>query len=525
MESDTRPESTPEPEGTTGPGGTTGPDEAPSHLVLLRLSGDIGTKAKATHARFVARLLRNVADALRAEGIRARISPTRSRILVEADRAEAVQVLARVHGLQTVSLAVRRPAHRLEDVVAAGVELFAERVRGRHFAVRARPVGDRASIGLGSREVEVALGAALLPHAAGVRLDDPEVTAFVELSRGEAFFFLERVAAPGGLPLGASGRAVALVSGGFDSAVAAWMLLKRGVALDYVFCNLGGAVHQLGVLRVMKVIADRWSYGTRPRLHAIDFQPLAESIQADTHPRYWQVLLKRMMLRAAEAVARAPRAGRPAAAIVTGDALGQVSSQTLANLAAIGSATSLPLLRPLVGLNKEEILVVAKRIGTHDLSVVVGEYCALVPTRPTTEARDDVVRAEEAKLDAGALERAVAARRVFDLRSLDVEAEAIPGLDVDVIPDGAVVLDLRSRAAFAGWHWPEALHLDFAHALAALPKLPPHHRYVVYCEFGLKSADLAERMRKSGLDASHVRGGLKRVLALARERGVATPDL
>jgi thiamine biosynthesis protein ThiI len=391
--------------------------------------------------------------------------------------------------------------------------------------VRAKPVGDRASIRLGSREVERALGAALLPFSAGVNLDAPEVTAFVELTRDEAFFFPERVAAPGGLPLGVEGRAVALVSGGFDSAVAAWMMLKRGVALDYVFCNLGGATHQLGVLRVMKVIADRWSYGTRPRLHAVDFQPLAEALQAHTHPRYWQVLLKRMMVRAAEAVARAPRGGRPAGAIVTGEALGQVSSQTLTNLAVISQATSFPILRPLVGLNKDEILPIAKRIGTHDLSAVVGEYCALVPMRPATEAHLDVVLAEEARLDAGALERAVAARRVFDLRSVDPESEGQPGLEVDTVADDATLIDLRSRAAFAGWHWPGAVRLDFAEAIAAVPSLPADRRYLVCCEFGLKSADLAERMRKAGLDAAHLRGGLRRLIALARERGIDTPEL
>ena len=486
------------------------------HLVLVRLSGDIGTKARGTRARFVARLQRNVHDALRSAGIEGRLVTTRSRIFLQASSSEATAVLARVPGIQSVSLALRVPERPLEGLVARGVEVFGERVRGRRFAVRAKRVGSRATGCLATREVEVALGRALLADAAGVDLDAPEVTAFVELCEGTAYFFPERVAAPGGLPLGVEGRAVALVSGGFDSAVAAWLVQKRGVALDHVFCNLGGAAHELGVLRVMKVVAERWSYGTRPHLHAIDFQPLAEELQAKTQPRYWQVLLKRLMLRAADAVARERRA----LAIVTGEALGQVSSQTLANLAAISGATSLPILRPVVGLNKDEILEIARRLGTFDLSSVVGEYCALVPTRPATEARSEAVEIEEAKLDRARLEAAIVARKVIDLRSVDPESFGLAGLETDAIPAGATVLDLRSRSQFDSWHWPGALWLEFAHALTALPKLSADMRYVAYCEFGLKSAHLAEAMRKQGLDAVHVRGGLRRVRELA-QRGAA----
>jgi thiamine biosynthesis protein ThiI len=118
-------------------------------------------------------------------------------------------------------------------------------------------------------------------------------------------------------------------------------MLRRGVRVDYAFCNLGGETHQLGVLRVAKLLADRWSYGDRPRLHAIDFAAVADELRARTQPRYWQILLKRMMLRAAARVLRERRAS----AIVTGDAVGQVSSQTLPNLAVISRATSEAILR------------------------------------------------------------------------------------------------------------------------------------------------------------------------------------
>jgi thiamine biosynthesis protein ThiI len=262
------------------------------------------------------------------------------------------------------------------------------------------------------------------------------------------------------------------------------------------------------VLRVMKVLADRWSHGTRPRLHGVDFGGVAAQLRERTEPRYWQVLLKREMLRAAELVAR----GGPAAAIVTGEAVGQVSSQTLPNLAVISEATRLPILRPLVGFNKDEIIARAHEIGTGELSAVVQEYCAMLPRRPATAAGLDDVREQESRLDPTVLERAVAERAVFDLVTLDPQAEGLPELEVEGVPPDATLIDLRSRGAFRAWHLPGALQLGFAEALRAHPSFDKTQRYVLVCEFGLKSAHLAELMRKAGFEAFHVRGGIQTLM-------------
>jgi thiamine biosynthesis protein ThiI len=495
--------------------------DSPRTVVLLRFSGEIATKAKPTRHRFEARLLRNVRDALRAAGIEASLSRTRNRVLVDTRDARAADVLARVFGVQSLAFATVFPAEKHDELVRIATDHFRDAVAGKRFAVRARRVGDRTRIALDSRALERAIGTALLPHAARVDLDHPEVTASVELHEGNAYLFAGELRGPAGLPLGIEGGAIALLSGGFDSAVAAWQLLRRGVRLDYLFCNLGGRVHEMGVLRVAKVLADRWSYGDFPHLHAIDFEAVAAEIRAKTRPRYWQVILKRQMLRAAEAVA----IERRAEALVTGDAVGQVSSQTLSNLAAISQAASLPILRPLVGANKDEIIRLAELIGTAQLSAVVGEYCAMAASRPATTSRAAVIADEEAKLDPAVLAAAIERRSVLDLRSLDVESRGIPELEVTAIAPDAIVIDLRSRPAFAAWHWPGALQLDFDRALAAWRSFARDRRYVLYCEFGLKSAAVAERMRAEGFEASHFRGGLKGLVAHARAVGGAGPEL
>jgi len=484
-----------------GPAPTT--PERP-YVFLVRLSGELSIKAKGTRHRFTTRLVANLEDALTSSGIDFRLVRTWSRLFVTASSPEADAALARVFGVCSVSRVEPRAWETLDDVLRHGEEIFAPRVAGKAFAVRARRV-ERQRIPFRSADVERELGTRLLPHAARVDLGSPEVTAHVELHAGLAYFFSDSVPGPDGLPLGQGGRAVSLVSGGFDSVVASWLLLRRGLQLEYVFCNLGGAPHRDGTLAVMKVLADRWSYGDRPRFHMVDFQPLVVELEERCPPALWQVVLKRQMLRAAEQVARAVGA----AAIVTGESVGQVSSQTLQNLAVISRATELPVLRPLCGANKEEIFTYARHIGSFDLSAKVPEYCALTRDHPATRASFKQVNEAEAQLDLGRVGHQVRERMLVDLRALDLERAAATSCEVESVPEGAVVVDLRSSEAFRAWHYPEALRLDYFEALKAWPQLERGRVYVFYCEVGIKSAHLAEVMREAGFESYHLKDGLK----------------
>lgn len=478
------------------------------YVFLVRLSGELSIKAKATRNRFTNTLKRNLVDAMRAEGIDAEVRRSWSRIYVTASSEDAGEAAARVFGVNSVSRVEVRRWDRYEEVLDAGEEVFAPLLEGRKFAVRASR-GDKRAIPFRSGDVERALGARLLPHAAGVDLGSPEVTAHVEVQVGHVYFFSTSVPGPAGLPLGEGGRALSLVSGGFDSIVASWLLLRRGVELDYLFCNLGGTPHLEGTLQVLKVLADRWSYGARPRLHIVDFQPVVEELEAKVKPRYWQVVLKRQMVRAAERIARQGTAG----AIVTGEAVGQVSSQTLPNLAVISEATVLPILRPLVAANKEEIFEWARKIGSFDLSAKVPEYCALVHEQPATKAsRKRIAEAEEA-LDLDALSHRVDERTILGLRDLDLDRlAAAQASGKDHVPEGATVVDLRSPAGFNSWHYPGAVRLDYFEALKAYRSFDRGKTYLFYCEVAIKSAHVAELMRAEGFSAYHFDGGLKNLM-------------
>ncbi len=211
-----------------------------------------------------------------------------------------------------------------------------------------------------------------------------------------------------------------------------------------------------------------------------------------------------------------------ALALATGEAIGQVSSQTLENLVAIESGAPMPVLRPLIGFDKSEIIALARKVGTYELSAKVPEYCALQGRAPATAARAADLDAAEQSLDLDAFTAAVAESPKLDLRVRRPAVSADP-LALDHVPEGAVVIDLRSPAAFAAWHYPDAIRMDYVEALRAHAHVDASPTYLVCCEVEFKSADLAERLRGAGRRAHYFAGGTGRLLKWMVGRELVDP--
>jgi thiamine biosynthesis protein ThiI len=244
---------------------------------------------------------------------------------------------------------------------------------------------------------------ARIKEATGARVDleGAALTVAVDVLPGRALFSLEKLRGAGGLPTGTSGRVLALLSGGIDSPVAAWRLMRRGCRVDFVHFHGTPFQDRTSQEKARELVRLLVPWELEADLHLVPFGEVQRQIVAAVRRPIRVVLYRRMMLRIAEALARAHRAE----ALVTGDSLGQVASQTLGNLAVIGSVAGLPVLRPLIGMDKQEIADEAARIGTFETSIVPDEDCCqlFVPRHPATRAQPEEVLAAERPLDVPAL--------------------------------------------------------------------------------------------------------------------------
>jgi thiamine biosynthesis protein ThiI len=354
-----------------------------------------------------------------------RISQPADRLIIEiADVAsvdEALQRLTRVSGISHLAIArvLRRsdlhadPLETLRD--AAWEEIRNEQFAS--FAVRARrsdkgfPLNAMAV----EREVGGYLFNKLQAEGRNVRVDlkVPDLTCRIEITRGPLLVYARRIIGPGGLPPNTAGRLVCLLSGGFDSAVAAYKMMKRGAHLSFVHFWGGGAAAGESSIHVARQLVERmlpWQFTAK--LYLVPFEPLQREIAARAPEAFRILLYRRLMLRVAERIAL--RGGGKG--VITGDSLGQVASQTLQNLQAVGAIARLPLYRPLIGDDKLEIQEIARHIGTYDISEQPFHDCCPVfqPKSPALFATAEALDAAEATLDVPSLvDRA--------LRTLNVE--------------------------------------------------------------------------------------------------------
>ncbi|MBI2199450.1 MAG: tRNA 4-thiouridine(8) synthase ThiI [Candidatus Rokubacteria bacterium] len=350
---------------------------------------------------FLRRLQQNLVRALEDLGA-PRVTQLTGRIVLEpppgADPEVVVERLRHVFGVANLALA-ERTGTSLEEL-RRGVDRVTQ---GRTFA-SFRITARRAFKTLPHTSVELnrELGAHVLGrHATRVDLEQSELNIHVEVLPEQAFVYGDRRPGPGGLPVGVSGTVVALLSGGIDSPVAAWRLMKRGCRVVFVHFH---SVPYLpdDSIRKARDLAERltrWQYYSR--LSLVPFGEIQRSVVLAVPGPARVVIYRRLMMRIAEALGR--RAG--AAALVTGDSLGQVASQTLQNLACIEGAAGLPVLRPLIGMDKLEITAQAQVLGTFETSIEPDADCCtlFVPKHPGTRVSREEAAAMEARLDVAAL--------------------------------------------------------------------------------------------------------------------------
>ena len=470
-------------------------------VVLIVRYGEVSIKGLSTRSRMEKLLAHNIVVGLRSMGIEARVKRGQGRLFVEIpdDKIrESIDLISRVFGVKSVSPAKVYGFGNLNELASIAVKEWSELVRGRTFAVRVRRVGNHPFTSI---DVARVVGAALKPFSAGVDLERPGVELFMEIRGNNAYLFTEVVKGPGGLPLGSEGRLLALISGGFDSPVAAWFMMKRGAYVDALFCSLAYPVDVINFLRVSNALFSKWSIGYDPRLFILDCSQLVNEFRERANPHMWSVLFKRVLYEVGARVAKSVNA----LGLVTGESLGQVSSQTLHNLMAIEYGIDMPIYRPLIGLDKDEIMYYARLIGTYEESMRTEEFCALFSEKPRTRVSIEELNNETNKLRPSLIDDILST--MITLRTsaigkvLDTLMQEVNDVDISEVPRNAVIIDLRSKAEYEAWHFPGAINAS----PEDLPKIVEHmgrdKTYVLYCKKGLSSRWGALELRRLGVKA------------------------
>jgi len=370
-------------------------------LYLVRY-GEIGLKGK-NRKFFENRLTANIKKALQTVA-RCKVYQTHSRNFVavlDGDPAEVLNRLTQVFGIVSIS-PVAIAALELEAIKTVALREFATVARpGLRFKVETRRANKQFP--LKSPEVSREVGAHLLAELADLVVDvrTPEAVLEVEIREHEAYLYTQTIPGLGGLPVGVAGKGLLLLSGGIDSPVAGWLALKRGVTLEAIHFHSHPFTSERAKEKVIDLCRELARFGGKIKLYLVHFTEIQTELRLKTPERLIITLMRRMMLRIAERLAEE----QGALALITGDSLGQVASQTMESINVIERVTTMPVFRPLIALDKTEIVTIAKRIDTYPISVRPFEDCCTVflPEFPATRPQLAEIEAAEAVLDVEAL--------------------------------------------------------------------------------------------------------------------------
>ncbi len=462
-----------------------------TRLIIVRYS-EVGLKGNRARSMMINKLRSNIMDGLARMEERADFTTERGRIFLSgySSQEQVFGVLSRTMGVKSFSPVVSIVYDRTEELADKAVELYSHILPGKKFAVRSRRAGGQ---NFTTKDLNVIVGDALYKYSSGVNLDEPEVEVNIEVRNNRAYFYTEVHNGPGGLPLGSEAPMVALMSGGIDSPVAAWMIMKRGSPVDFVFMSLSHPIDTVEFLRAANVLIKDWALGYNPTVHIIDGKPLVELLVLSHKIKIPGITYKRILYSLALAIS----AERGAYGIITGESLGQVSSQTPQNLLAINHGIDIPVYRPLIGMDKDEISDMGRDIGTFP-ATSKGEFCALFSQTVVLNASADDIDRDMENYD---IQEKLLKNRII-LKGNEVE-EYLRNLsdedfEITKLPDNSIVVDLRSKLSYNEWHYDDAISSGLGGVRNIIEENGRDKIYVFYCQKGLQSAYAASEARNLG---------------------------
>jgi thiamine biosynthesis protein ThiI len=472
---------------------------------IIKLQSEIAMKSRPVRKRFTKILDSSIKNVLRRIDEQVTTRQNWDNIEVNSknnspeNRIALIETLQCIPGISQFLEVEQTEFTDVHDIFEKTLAVHAKSIENKSFCVRVKRTGTHD---FNSLKVEQYVGGGLNQHveSAKVKLKKPDVTIRLEIKNEKLFIVNAHHKGMGGFPIATQEDVLSLMSGGFDSGVASYQMIKKGARTHYCFFNLGGDAHEVGVKQVSYYLWNKFGASHKVKFFAVDFEPVVAEILEKIENGQMGVVLKRMMMRAASKIAERCKIQ----ALITGESLGQVSSQTLTNLNVIDRVTETLILRPLAAYDKQDIIDISRKIGTEDFAKTIPEYCGVISKKPTVKAILSHVESEEANFDFSILGKVVQETRVMDIRDIGTETEEeIHAVDtVEKIDINDIVLDIRSPEEEddnpLNIEGVEVKHIPFYKLATQFGDLDQSKTYLLYCDEGVMSKLQALYLHGSG---------------------------
>ena len=401
---------------------------------------------------------------------------------------EIVKILMRIPWIYTISEVIEKDFVDFENVFLETKDYFLDKISNKTFALRVHRTWIHD---FNSMQAERQIGGMFLKNAINtkVNLSNPDYTIYIEIRDDKFFVIKDTFYWVGWYPVSFQWKVLSLISWWFDSGVSTYLSMKRWCEVDFLFFNLWGNAHELGVKQVANYLWNNFSRNYNAKFITLNFEELVKEILTKINHKYRWIILKRSMLKCASIVWQ-----KEHFALIKWDSLWQVSSQTLINMSVINKASSMLVLRPLITYDKQEIINISKHIGTFSFACNMPEYCGVISDKPATKSEESVIIEEEKNLSEDIFERVISNKKVESIKQvLSEDLECLEKwLETVYLPSfGEIVIDIRDEEKKAKFplilNWIELLSIPFYDINHLFTTLDQTKTYLFYCERGVLS--------------------------------------
>lgn len=452
---------------------------------IVKISSESYIKSRSVRAWHIKQLKRNMIKILREIDSTAWVDSMWDRLKVNCaeeyvdacrERLMDIPGISYIHTVDSYDLPEGDP---LPFLAEKAIEYFSDSLIDKSFAVRCKREGLHSYKSL---DVNIHLGAALLAHCNGsrVQLKNPEVTATLEILHDKVYFIRDSKRGLRGYPYGTQGSVLSMLSGGFDSSVSTYMMMRRGCRVNFLFFNLGGAAHSLGAQQAALYLWQKYGNSHSARFYSVPLDGFVADVMQLPETTFNGVLLKRAMMRVAQDISERIKVD----AIVTGESISQVSSQTLANLSVIDKATDNMVVRPLITMDKSDIIDIAEDIGSAVFAKNMVEYCGAISHKPTISAALDKLEEIEQTMGDDWFKDAISRMTNTAVGDILKTLDEQPQVDLVKELNGETVIDIRATSEQLEQ---AELRIPFHQLNQEFPKLPQDKEYLLFCDKGIMS--------------------------------------